>query len=196
MSLLSLSTALAPAAAAAAEDIRDVRGALHITPWWQWPLVVLLAALAATAVVLLVRRWRQRRRRPLTPLEHALQALLVAETHAREGRSREWADVVSDTVRGALAHRLGAGVLPKTTSELATALRDLPLAPRALALLDVCDLARFAMASLDAKALGNQTTLARELVERLFAPEPKPKNATETANENAPPPPTTEPLTS
>jgi hypothetical protein len=176
------------------DDIRDIRAPLAIPPWWHWPLAIALAAIAALAIVLLVRWW-QRRALRRTPLQRAREALDIAEGHAREGRSREWAEVVAETLRGALAARLGADVLPQTTSELAETAwarwayegpvepprgpneAHLPEAPRVVELLQTCDLARFAMASLDANALLANTVLARELVEQLFAPRPKPEKA-------------------
>jgi hypothetical protein len=187
MSPFSLASALA-APAAAADDIRDIRGPLAIPEWSRWPLAIAICGLAALAVVLVVRWWRARRMRSMTPYERALAALRVAETHAREGRSHEWADVVAETLRGALSVRLGSEVLPKTTSELARtawahwtyqgpvereraapapALLD---APHLIELLEVCDLARFAMASLDTRALLEWTAFARDALEHLFAP--------------------------
>jgi hypothetical protein len=196
MAALSAS-ALAFAASApvpdAAEDIRDIRAPWAIPPWWRWPLAIAAAAVAALAIVLLVRWWHKRRARAQTPLERARESLRLAEAHARAGRSREWADIVSETLRGALAARLGASVLPQTTSELADAAWTqwayegpveatgappqtpategrLPEAPKIVELLRACDLARFAKASLDTEALVESTVLARDLVERLLAP--------------------------
>jgi hypothetical protein len=157
-------------------DIRDIRGPIAIPPWWRWPVAIALAAIALLAVTLLVRWWRARSARPLSPLERARQALDVAEGHAREGRSHEWADVVAETTRGALALRLGADILPQTTAELWKAewvkppLCDEVDAAHVLQLLETCDLARFAKASLAS------TGLARECTERLFAPPPTPSN--------------------
>jgi len=159
-----------------ADDIRDIRGLIPIPPWWHWPLAIALAALAALAVVLLIRWWRARSLRALSPLERALQALAAAEAHARAGRSHEWADIVAETVRGALAARLGTEVLPQTTAELSQAswtqppLADELAAARVLELLETCDLARFAKARLDSPELVASTATACELVGRLFAP--------------------------
>ena len=161
------------------EDIRDIRGPIAIPPWWHWPLAIAVAVVLATAVVVAVRWWRARRLRPLTPLDLARQALVAAEAHAREGHSHEWADIVAETVRGALAARLGADVLPQTTAELADApwakppLSDGLEIPRVLVLLETCDLARFAKARLDTAGLLASTGSAREIVERLFTPPPR-----------------------
>jgi hypothetical protein len=171
MSLLT-SIVLAAAPAPGAEDIRDIHAPFAIGEWWRWPLALAAGAVAALAVVLVVRYVQKRRARPLTPREQALAALRLAETLAREGRSREWADLVAETLRSALSTRLGAEILPRTTSELAEIWATPPLvdAPRVLELLETCDLARFAKASLDDRALLAQTVLARALVEHLFTP--------------------------
>ncbi|MGO8995249.1 MAG: hypothetical protein ACLQVI_18185 [Polyangiaceae bacterium] len=161
-------------------DIRDIRGPIAIPPWWHWPLAIALAVLAAASIVLLVRWWRSRAPRALSPLDRARQALATAEALAREGRSREWAEIVAETTRGALAARLGTDVLPQTTAELSQAAWTKPPASdeldatRLLALLETCDLARFAKARLDTEALVASTTQARELAERLFTPAARP----------------------
>jgi hypothetical protein len=158
------------AAPAPADDIRDIRGPIAIPLWWVLPLAVALAALVTAGLVFLVRFWRARRARALTALERALAALAVAEAHAREGRAQEWANIVADTTRGALAVRIGVEVLPQTTAELARSCANDADAARVVALLETCDLARFAKANLDASALLASTSVARDVTERLFAP--------------------------
>jgi hypothetical protein len=176
---LTAASSVAFAAPLPTEDIRDIRGPIPIPPWWRWPLAIAVAAVLATAVILLVRWWRKRASRALSPLERARRALALAETHAREGRAHPWADIVAETVRGALATRLGTSVLPLTTAELALEpwasppLKDELGADSVLDLLETCDLARFAKASLEPAALLAFTDRARELVERLFAPPPR-----------------------
>ncbi len=177
---VSLTASLANALPVAPDDIRDIRGPIPIPLWWRWPLAIALAAVAAFALVLLVRGWRARRSRALSPIERSRRALAAAETYAREGRSHEWADLVAETLRGALAARLGIDVLPQTTGELSKAPWAKPPlsveldAARVLELLETCDLARFAKARLDASALLSLTAIAGEVVERLFAPPARP----------------------
>lgn len=191
--VVSAASALALASPLPPGDIRDIRGPIAIPPWWRWPLAVTLAALAALGVVLLVRWWRARSARPLSPLERARRALEVAEAHAREGRSHEWADIVAATTRGALALRLGADILPQTTAELWKAgwaqppLSDEVDAAHVLQLLETCDLARFAKARLEARDLLASTALARECTERLFAPPPTPPKTAPTAAQTVTP---------
>jgi hypothetical protein len=179
MSLLSTVASAAPVAAAAAEDIRDIHGPLAIASWWRWPLVAAVTLLALTALAFAVRAWRARKLSTLSPLDRARQALAKAEQHAREGRSRDWADLVAETTRGALAAKLGAQVLPQTTPELTLAFEEPAAGAATLAagdvselieLLGTCDLARFARAHLDTGALLVSTETARALIERMYAP--------------------------
>jgi hypothetical protein len=178
-----LGAPLALAAPAAAEDIRDIRDPLAIPAWWHWPLAVAVAGLAAFAVVAALRYRQRRRARAATPLERARQALLAAEAHARAGRTRACADLLADTLRAALVARLGTDVLRQTTAELAAASRtETGLAEDVdvhwvVALLETCDLARFARGRLEPNVLVAAIGLSRELVERLFVPPAQPRTA-------------------
>ncbi len=163
------------------EDIHDIRAPIAIPELLRWSLIAAGILLAVVAIALVVRWVIKRRARPLTPREEALAALQRAEALAIEGRAREWADVVAETVRAALSVRLGHAILPQTTSELRTGFGSstpaLDEAPRVLELLEDCDLARFARASLDRPALVERTAAARTLVLPLFDPVPqKPTN--------------------
>jgi hypothetical protein len=167
------------AAAAATDDIRDIRPLILIPPWWHWAAIGLVGGLVVAAMAVAYRLWRRRSARPLTPEEQARQELIKAESFARQGRCREWADLVAPALRTALAARLHQDVCPQTTAELATAPWMLPPndkqvdGPRLLDLLSTCDLTRFAMGRLDADSLLASTEAARDWVTRLFAaPEP------------------------
>jgi hypothetical protein len=124
----------------------------------------------------------------LTPEQQAQEALARAEALARDGQCREWADVVAQTLRAALAARLGHDACPETTSELAalewaTVARGTAVdAPRLVELLSTCDLTRFALGRLDPSALLVETQSARDWVKGLFEPEP----ATSTAAKASP----------
>jgi hypothetical protein len=160
------------------QDIRDIRPLILIPAWWHTLALAIAAVLVLATGALLYRWWRRRSARPLTPEEHARRALAKAEALAREGRSREWADVVAGTLRTALSARLGHDACPQTTVELAAAPwirapHDVAVdAPRLFELLLTCDLTRFAMARLDAPTLLASTDAARDWVTRLFAPAP------------------------
>ena len=180
---LAGTSAMALAAPTADGDIRDIRGPVPIPPWWRWPLAALAGAVAIAILVVLFRRWREHARRPLSPLERARKALEAAEALARAGDFRACAEILAETLRAALAVRLGAGVLPQTTAELRHGPWTKPPlsleieADTILALLETCDLARFARAKLDSNALVEATAMARALTERLHAPPPPPRPA-------------------
>ena len=159
----------------AADDIRDIRPLISIPPWWYWLAAGVAAALILALVFAGIRYWRRRSQRALTPEQRALQALADAETLARAGQCREWAEIVAQTLRVALATRLGHDACPETTSELAAVdWSKLPRgttvdAPRLVELLTTCDLTRFALGRLDPSALLVETQSARDWITRLFA---------------------------
>jgi hypothetical protein len=170
-----LALAAPTAAPPTTDDIRDIRPLISIPPWWYWLAAGVAAALILALVFAGIRYWRRRSRRALTPEERALQALAEAEALARGGQCREWADIVAQTLRVALATRLGHDACPETTSELAALdWSKLPQgttvdAPRLVELLTTCDLTRFALGRLDPSALLVETQSARDWITRLFA---------------------------
>lgn len=174
--LASVVALAAPAATAApADDIRDIRPLISIPPWWYWLAAAVAAALILALVFAGIRYWQRRRERVLTPEQRALQALNEAEALAREGQCHAWAEIVAQTLRTALATRLGQQACPETTSELAAVdWSKLPLgsaidAPRLVELLSTCDLTRFALGRLDPSALLAETAVARDWITQLFA---------------------------
>jgi hypothetical protein len=173
--LVTALSTTALAAVAPTEDIRDIRPLILIPPWWHWAAIGLVVGLVVAALIVAYRLWRRRTARHLTPEEQAKQALTAAEAFARQGRCREWADVVAPALRTALAARLHQDVCPQTTAELAIAPWMAPPndknvdSPRLLDLLSTCDLTRFAMGRLDANSLLASTESARDWVTRLFA---------------------------
>lgn len=158
-----------------AEDIRDIRPLILIPAWWHALAIALAIGLTLAVLTVAFRLWRRRSGRPPTPEERAQRALARAESLAREGRAREWADVVATTLRTALSARLGRDACPHTTSELASGAwvpqgEDAAVdAPQLLEILSTCDLTRFAMARLDVASLLASTQAAREWTARLFA---------------------------
>ena len=130
-------------------------------------LLILLSALLAIAlgavIAWLFMRWWQKRDRPEPappppppPWETALAELRELE-HARpgaiaEGRTEQWVDAVSDSIRVYLGRRYGFHGLESTTDEIATELgrsKSISIAPQeAIGFLGQCDLVKFAKASL------------------------------------------------
>lgn len=148
-------------------------------------LLIALAALAAllTGALLgwLVMRWWQRRERPEPPpppppppWETALAELRRHEAERSaaiaEGRTEEWVDAVSDSIRGYFGRRFGFHGLESTTDEIAARLSEskgLSIAPEeAIGFLGQCDLVKFAKASLADEASERLIEEAFSLVER------------------------------
>jgi hypothetical protein len=144
-------------------------------------LLFVLGALLTLALGALLSwlfiRWWQKRDRPEAPLppppppwETALAELRELEERRAaaisEGRTEEWVDAVSDSVRNYLGNRFGFHGLESTTDEIGTELgrvESLAIAPReAVEFLGQCDLVKFAKASLADEA-------SRALIEDAFA---------------------------
>ncbi len=144
------------------------------------PLVILGALFAVVLGALfawLFMRWWQKRDRPEPespppppPWELALAELrsLNANRAAEieDGRTEQWVDAVSDSIRNYFGRRFGFHGLESTTDEIAAALgqaRALTIEPNeAIAFLGQCDLVKFAKASLAGEA-------SRDLIAEAFA---------------------------
>lgn len=126
-------------------------------------LGVLLAIALGALLAWLVMRWWQKRDRPEPappppppPWDTALAELHELERGRAdaisEGRTEQWVDAVSDSIRAYLGHRFGFHGLESTTDEIADQLRaaeSLAIEPEdALRFLRQCDLVKFARASL------------------------------------------------
>jgi hypothetical protein len=148
-------------------------------------LLIGLGALATLAVgallAWLLMRWWQRRDRPAPapppgppPWEIALAELGALEERranaVAEGRTEQWVDAVSDSVRKYLGLRFGFPGLESTTDEIADELnraQALGIAPHeVVAFLGRCDLVKFAKASLADEASLALIADALALVER------------------------------
>jgi hypothetical protein len=144
-------------------------------------LLIVLAALLAIALGALLAwlfmRWWQRRDRPEPappppppPWETALAELHELErgraTAISEGRTEQWVDAVSDSIRAYLGRRFGFHGLESTTDEIAEELgraKSLTIEPQdAVGFLGQCDLVKFAKASLADEA-------SRTLIEEALA---------------------------
>jgi hypothetical protein len=140
-------------------------------------LVLMLGALLGW---LFMRWWNQRERPepapppPPPPWDTALAELRAhaaqRESAIAEGRTEQWVDAVSDSIRGYLGKRFGFHGLESTTNEIAQRLaeaKSLAIAPEeAIGFLDQCDLVKFAKASLADEASNALIEEALALVDR------------------------------
>lgn len=148
-------------------------------------LGALLAVLFGALGAWLFMRWWQRRDRPEPvppppppPWETALTELRALEsqraTEIAEGRTEQWVDAVSDSIRNYLGQRFGFQGLESTTDEIVQALRRLPkdgLEPTVVVgFLGQCDLVKFAKASLADEASQDLILEAITLVDRTRPP--------------------------
>jgi len=123
---------------------------------------LMLIALGALLAWLLTRWWQKRDRPgpaplpPRPPWETAFEELRVLErgrsAALTEGRTEQWVDAVSDSIRAYLGRRYGFHGLESTTDEIAAKLdlaNSLAVAPQeVIVFLGQCDLVKFAKASL------------------------------------------------
>jgi hypothetical protein len=169
----------AAVAAAADDDIRDIRGPKYIFPLWQ--------ALAwATGVVLLAAggyawwRWRQRRRaaRRLELFEIALQRLDAARTLMHPSSVEQFSVAISDVVRQYIEAALHVTATHRTTEEF---LRDLLGSSNAslaahrnllAEFLSKCDMAKFAGVGLSMQIMESLHRSARSFVIETAKPVP------------------------
>ena len=148
-------------------------------------LLIALGALFAIALGALLAwlfmRWWQKRDRPEPappppppPWETALAELHELERGRpdaiSEGRTEEWVDAVSDSIRAYLGRRFGFHGLESTTDEIAEELsraKSLTIEPQdAVGFLGQCDLVKFAKASLADEASRTLIEDALALVEQ------------------------------
>jgi hypothetical protein len=160
-----------PAASAASEDIRDIRG-----PKWVYPAWLLPALLAAALLLALGAyggwRWLRRRRQPpvLLPFELALQRLEEIRALMQAARAREFSIAVSDIVRSYIEQRFEVTATHRTTEEFLRDLLDTSNASlarhRALLseFLHQCDLVKFAGMSLNLQSMESLHQSARAFV--------------------------------
>jgi len=134
------------------EDIRDIRGPIHISSPWLLPLWL---AAGAALVALLYGAWVWNRRRStvaaLLPFEIALARLEEARALMRPENAREFSITVSEIVRQYIEARFQVWAARRTTEEFLHDLlepSDALLAGHRGLLSDFlhhCDLAKFAL---------------------------------------------------
>ena len=144
-------------------------------------LGVLLAIALGALLAWLFMRWWQKRDRPEPappppppPWETALSELHELErgraTAVSEGRTEQWVDAVSDSIRAYFGRRFGFHGLESTTDEIAYQLsraKSLTIEPQdAVGFLGQCDLVKFAKASLADEASRTLIEEALALVDR------------------------------
>jgi hypothetical protein len=144
-------------------------------------LGVLLAIALGALLAWLFMRWWQKRDRPEPappppppPWETALSELHELErgraTAVSEGRTEQWVDAVSDSIRAYFGRRFGFHGLESTTDEIAHQLsraKLLTIEPQdAVGFLGQCDLVKFAKASLADEASLTLIEEALALVDR------------------------------
>jgi hypothetical protein len=158
------------AAAAAADDIRDIRG-----PKPLFPLALALELLAAFVVLAvlgyLLWRWRRRRQqRALKYFEIALQRLEQLRTLMQPENVREFSAAISDIVRSYIEAGFDVTATHQTTEEFLRgilAARNSPLSRHRSPLAEFlrqCDLAKFAGVSLSVDNMESLFESARTFI--------------------------------
>jgi HAMP domain-containing protein len=157
--------------AAAAEDIRDIRGPKFIPPPWLIPALLAAAVLLAWGAYR-AWRWLRRRQRPRAPLpfEVALQRLEDIRALMQPPTAREFSTAVSDVVRSYIEQRFDVIATHQTTEEFLHDLlesSDASLVRHRTLLsefLHQCDLVKFAGMSLTLQSMESLHQSARAFV--------------------------------
>lgn len=186
--------------------LRDIHG-LVPPPWWAtWPWAWIAAGVVALALLAwLVRRLRRRRPKTAAPVadepldrpeveaQRRLEAL-VARRLPEAGRTYEHGSELADILRRFVERRFGGAQPGDTTAELGGRLLArgdvLPADVTALrAILEACDLTKFARRPYDAPRAHQAEVVAARLIARWGAP---PAGAAAEAGATLPPPPDAE----
>jgi len=167
------------AAAAAADDIRDIRGPKGIFPLWQ--VAALLAAVALLAAGgYVVWRWTRRRRAPraLLLFEIALQRLEDIRRLMQPSSVREFSIAISDIVRRYIEDQFMVVATHRTTEEFLHDLLESSNASLAAhrnllaQFLQQCDMAKFAGVGLSMQIMETLHQSARSFVIESSKPPP------------------------
>ncbi len=164
--------------AAAAEDIRDIRGPKAVPPApWVMPAVLAAAILMVLcAYILWRRRPRTAPRRNLTLSEQVLERLEEIRPLMRPATAREFAIAVSEVIRNYIEKRFEVIATQRTTEEFLQTLlqssNEALVRHRSLLaeFLQQCDLVKFAGASLATADLESLFQSARGFVLATGAP--------------------------
>jgi hypothetical protein len=166
--------ALPPAAilAAAADDIRDIRGPKALSGPWAVPAVLAAAIIVALCFAYVVRRRRRRGMRPrtLTLLERTLQHLDGTRPLMRPDTARQFGIAASELIRDYIEKRFDVVATQRTTEEFLQALpqssNDALARHRSLLaeFLQQCDFVKFAGDSLAVSDMELLFQIARRFV--------------------------------
>jgi Domain of unknown function (DUF4381) len=165
------------AAAAPAEDIRDIRGPKFILPSWALWAAFAIAVLLALCAFWLWRRQRRRRARVLTPFEVALKGLEDIRAKMLPGSAREFSTEASSIVRTYIEQRFDVTATRRTTEEFLRELLDTANASLARhrtllgEFLQQCDVVKFAAQSLTIQNMETLRQSARAFVLATAEPE-------------------------
>jgi hypothetical protein len=155
-------------------DVDEARGVTEPEPAPRgvtnpWPGLALAAAVVLLGGAAGVTWWRRRQSRPVPELPPAEWARAELDRLAgRDAADPAAADALADVLRGFLARGFRLDAEGRTTAELLARLRTLPLPADAIAawqaLLERCDLARFARLGFAADEWGPVLDRAHDLV--------------------------------
>ncbi len=175
-----------PTAAAAAEDIIDIRPPIHIAAPFPW-LAVSAAAISLVGIGAAAWKLLRRKRRRLA-YEIALERLENTRPLMREFHAEPFCLAVSDVVREFIEEVLPVRAMHRTTNEFLhdVGLSDAQLAPHRDTLanfLQHCDLAKFARWSLSVPQMEAMLSSAKDFV--IDVGKPKPEKASPLPTENS-----------
>ncbi|HET8938569.1 MAG TPA: DUF4381 family protein [Polyangiales bacterium] len=166
--------------AAAAADIRDIHGPMHVpepTPWLTYALLVLAAPLLFWSVRW-IRRELRARVKPLSPYQLAQASLAAADASIDNQAPDAFAEQVSGAVRRYIEARFALPVTHRTSEEFLTdLLTRADVSPLLAAkrpelghFLEICDLAKFAARSLRRETMRALISSARSFIDAAERP--------------------------
>jgi hypothetical protein len=173
------------------DDIRDIRGPIHIPFAWLWLIYIVAGITILILGIWLYRFLKNRKKFEKVKLPHeiAFEKLTLAESLMVPEKAREFSILVSDAVRCYIEARFNERAAHRTTEEFLYTLlsnRNSPLIPFSDSLQDFlnhCDLAKFAKSMLSVPQMQSMLNSARTLVEQT-----KSSNEINNNNPKTPPP--------
>jgi hypothetical protein len=155
------------------DDIRDIKGPIHLYFHWMWLIYLLIGIFVFVAAIWFYRLWKKRViKKAKLPHEMALEKLASAEQLMISENAREFSIVVSEAIREYIENRFQEKAANRTTEEFLHHLlshTDSPLVPYSDFLQDFlnhCDMAKFAKGTLSREQMDSMLQSARSLVEQ------------------------------